>query len=281
MQLHAKTDFTMSARFSLRIVRILNTEHESSTITTLHFQDKLCGEAAPGQFVMVWIPGVDEIPLSLSSITKPGHTAITVARVGAATKAIQEKEPGDLLGIRGPFGNGFTLANGEVIIVAGGTGLVPLTPLTERLVENSNKITFLLGAKTKNELFFVDRLRLVLSKRKADLSITTEDGSYGVKGLVTDQVEQTLKRKDFAMMYVCGPEPMMSKLFTLAEKYGVPMQASIERIMRCAIGLCGSCAVGKYRVCHDGPVLTSEQLRDVKHEFGVFTRGFNGKVIKF
>ena len=153
--------------------------------------------------------------------------------------------------------------------------------LTEKLVEKSNKITFLLGAKTKNELFFVDRLRMVLSNGKADLSITTEDGSYGVKGLVTDQIEPILKRKDFAMMYVCGPEPMMAKLFTLAEKYGVPMQASIERIMRCAIGLCGSCAMGKYRVCHDGPVLTSEQLREVKHEFGVFTLGFNGKVIKF
>jgi dihydroorotate dehydrogenase electron transfer subunit len=271
----------MSARFSLRIVRILRKVHESSTVTTLHFQDKLCGKAVAGQFVMVWIPGVDEIPLSLSSITKTGQTAITVARVGEATQAIQGKEPGDLLGIRGPFGNGFALTNGEVIIVAGGTGLAPLTPLTERLVGNSNKITFLLGAKTQKDLFFVDRLRLVLSQGKSSLSITTEDGSYGDKGLITDLVKRTLERTDFVMMYICGPEPMMAKVFTLAEKFGVPVQASVERIMRCAIGLCGSCAVGKYRVCQDGPVLTSEQLREVQHEFGVFTRRLNGKRMKF
>jgi dihydroorotate dehydrogenase electron transfer subunit len=82
------------------------------------------------------------------------------------------------------------------------------------------------------------------------------------------------------MIYTCGPEPMMHKMFLLAEQHKVPLQASLERIMRCSIGLCGSCQIGKLRVCKDGPVLNSEQLRSIKEEFGKFRLDFTGKKIK-
>ena len=165
------------------------------------------------------------------------------------------------------------------MIVGGGTGLAPLMPLTEKLVRLSTKLSFLLGAKTKDELLFLDRIDQTLSKVNAEMVATTEDGSYGLKGIVTDQAEQKLAKEKFDMIYACGPEQMMHKMFLLAEQYHMPFQASLERNMRCAMGLCGSCVIGKLRVCKDGPVITSEQLRTVKKEFGKFKRDFQGKKI--
>jgi dihydroorotate dehydrogenase electron transfer subunit len=107
----------------------------------------------------------------------------------------------------------------------------------------------------------------------------TEDGSYGIKCLATKPLESLLAKEKFDMIYTCGPEPMMVKTFVLAEKRGIALEASLERLMRCAIGLCGSCVVGKYRVCRDGPVFTSNQLREVKKEFGISKRDFYGKRI--
>jgi dihydroorotate dehydrogenase electron transfer subunit len=263
----------------LRAVKVQEVNKESLTVKTFTFQDKLCGKAEPGQFVMVWIPGVDEIPISLSAITPSGLTSITVAQVGEATNALHQRKRGDVLGIRGPYGNGFTLTSGNIMIAGGGTGLVPLMPLTEKLVKLSTKLTFLHGAKTKDELLFLDRINQKLSKVDAEIVAVTEDGSYGLKGIVTEQAEQRLAKEKFDMIYACGPEQMMHSMFLLAERYHMPFQASLERIMRCAIGLCGSCVIGKFRVCKDGPILTSEQLRTVKEEFGKFKRNFQGRKI--
>jgi len=275
MQIHSQKNPT--ATNSLRIVKIQEVKRESPTVKTFSFRDKLCAKAEPGQFVMVWIPGVDEIPMSLSTINTKGATSITVADVGEATKALHQRKIGDILGIRGPYGNGFTLISGNVMIVGGGTGLMPLMPLTEKIVRLAKKTAFLLGAKTKDELLFLDRIKQMLSKVNAEIIATTEDGSYGLKGIVTDHAEKKLAKERFDMVYTCGPEQMMHRIFILAEQYDTPLQASLERIMRCAIGLCGSCVIGRFRVCKDGPVLTSEQLRTVKDEFGKFTRDFQGK----
>jgi len=262
-----------------RAVKIQEVKEDSLTVKTFTFQDRLCGKAEPGQFVMVWIPGVDEIPVSLSTITLNGLTSITVAQVGEATKALHQRKRGDTLGIRGPYGKGFTLTEGNIMIVGGGTGLAPLMPLTEKLVKLTTKTTFLLGAKTRDEILFLDRINRILSKVNAEIVATTEDGSYGLNGVVTDQAEQRLAKERFNMIYACGPELMMFKMFLLAERYHMPFQASLERIMRCAIGLCGSCVIGKLRVCKDGPVLTSEQLRTINVEFGKFKRSFQGRKI--
>jgi len=279
LQKRSRVSAYLNAVNRLRIVKIQEVKVESPTVKTFIFQDKLCAKAEPGQFIMVWIPGVDEIPFSLSTITPNGLTSITVAQVGEATKALHQRKRGNVIGIRGPYGKGFTLTEGNIIIVGGGTGLVPLMPLTEKLVKLSTKLTFLLGAKTKDELLFLDRIDQTLSKVNAEMVATTEDGSYGLKGIVTDQAEQKLAKEKFDMIYACGPEQMMHKMFLLAEQYHMPFQASLERNMRCAMGLCGSCVIGKLRVCKDGPVITSEQLRTVKKEFGKFKRDFQGKKI--
>jgi len=264
----------------MRISEIVDAKKENCDVKTFTFVDKLCGKAEPGQFVMVWIPGVDEIPMSLSAITSEGFTSITVHEVGDASRALNRKEKGNQIGVRGPFGNGFVPAGGNVMLVGGGTGLAPLMPLAEKLAKVADKVTVMSGVKCRDNLLFMERLDSILSAVDSETVFTTEDGSYGIECVVTDQVEQKLKKEKFDMIYTCGPEQMMYSMFLLAEQYNVPLQASLERIMRCAIGLCGSCQIGKLRVCKDGPVLTSEQLRSVKEEFGKFQLDLTGKRIK-
>jgi dihydroorotate dehydrogenase electron transfer subunit len=264
----------------MRIVEIKEAKKENFTVKTFTFMDKRCGKAEPGQFVMVWIPGVDEIPMSLSAITSKGLSSITVNEVGEASRALNQKEKGDQIGVRGPFGNGFVPTGGNVMIVGGGTGLAPLMPLTEKLVKVADKVTLMGGAKSRDNLLFLDRIDNILSEVDSETVFTTEDGSYGIECLVVDQAEQKLNKEKFDMIFTCGPEQMLYNMFLLAEQYNVPLQASLERIMRCAIGLCGSCQIGKLRVCKDGPVLNSEQLRSVKEEFGKFQLDLTGKKIK-
>ncbi len=263
----------------LRIVKIENVKQETPKVKSFTFKDKLCSKAKPGQFMMVWIPDVDEVPMSLSGIS-PHACSICVKKVGEATKALHQRKTGDYIGIRGPFGNGFRIAEEKVIVVGGGTGMSSLMPLVESLVKENAKVTFLLGAKTKNELLFRDGMQAVLSKIKSRFEVATEDGSYGSKGLVTDLAEKYLANEKFDMIYTCGPEPMMHRMLLLSERFQTPLQASLERLMRCAIGICGTCVIGKFRVCKDGPVFTGEQLSEVKEEFGHFKRAFNGRKVK-
>ena len=264
----------------MRVTEIVDIKTENPDVKTFTFVDKLCGKAEPGQFVMVWIPGVDEIPMSLSAITAEGRTSITVHAVGDASWALHKKAKGDQIGIRGPFGNGFVPAEGNVMLVGGGTGLAPLMPLTEKLVKVADKVTVLSGVKCRDNLVFIDRLPDILAAVDSETVFTTEDGSYGIECVVTEQVEKKLQKQKFDMIYTCGPEKMMYSMFLLAEQHQVPLQASLERMMRCAIGLCGSCQIGKLRVCKDGPVLNSEQLRSVEEEFGKFQLDLTGKRIK-
>ena len=263
----------------LRITRILSVETESPTVKIFTFKDKQCARAKPGQFLMLWIPSVDEIPLSILNAKENGMVSVAVRKVGEATSAFHDKSVGELVGVRGPFGNCFTLKGGRILMVSGGTGTAPILFLAERLASKMAKLVFVLGAKTREELLFMNRLKRTLDEEKTQLIAATEDGSYGIKGLATKPLERLLERERFDMIYTCGPEQMMRKVFDLAEKYGVDLEASLERLMRCGIGLCGSCVVGRYRVCKDGPVFTAKQLRDVKSEFGISKRDFDGRKI--
>ena len=259
-----------------RIVKIEEVRTETPTVKTFTFYDKTCSEASPGQFVMVWILGVDEIPMSLSMAEPNGLSAITVKKVGEASEALYNLRKGDVIGVRGPYGHGFSLASVSLLLVGGGTGMACIMLLAEKLAKPENRITCIIGAKTRSELLFLQRMKRVLPKVIA----TTDDGSYGLKGLATDAMKQELAKQRFNLVYTCGPEQMMFKAFQLAEQYNVPIQASLERIMRCSIGLCGSCMIGEFRVCIDGPVFTSQELRRVKEEFGAYKRDFTGRKIK-
>lgn len=265
------------ANNQLRTTRILNIKNESPTVKTFTFKDKKCAKAEPAQFLMLWIPGVDEIPLSILDANADGTVSVAVKRVGEATEALCSRRAGEVIGIRGPFGNSFSARTGRILMVGGGTGVAPLLFLTKRIVSETAKLTFVVGAKAKEELLFIDELEKLCSKR--NVIATTEDGSFGLKCLATTPMETLLARERFDVIYTCGPEQMMRKVFDQTEKRRIPLEASLERLMRCAMGLCGSCVIGKYRVCKDGPVFNAEQLREVKKELGVSKRDFNGKRI--
>lgn len=262
----------------LRTVQLAAVRTVSPTVKTLWFKDKMCAKARPGQFLMIWIPGVDEIPFSVLSTSKDGLVSVAVKKVGEATAALQEKPTKALIGVRGPFGNSFTMKGRKLLLVGGGTGVAPLLLLTTRMITKDAKTTFILGAKTKSELLFMDEMQR-LPKNKFELVTSTEDGTCGITGLCTEPVDRILATQKFDMVYCCGPEKMIAKVFELAETYHVSFEASLERLMRCAIGLCGSCVIGKYRVCRDGPVFTSNELREVRNEFGVTKRDHYGRKI--
>ena len=264
----------------MRIVQIEKIRSENFEIKTFTFNDKMCGNAHPGQFIMVWIPGVDEIPISLSGIKNNGRTSITVHEVGEASLALNKKKKGEFIGIRGPFGNGFVPSKGNIMIVGGGTGIGPLIPLIEKVENNANRLVVMSGVKKKVNLLFLKTLEKISSRNNSEIVFSTEDGSYQNKGLITDQAEHILMNERFDMIYTCGPEIMMYKMFKLAEKNQVPIQASLERMMRCSIGICGSCQIGKFRVCKEGPVFSSQMLRSLGEEFGKIRLDSTGKKIK-
>jgi dihydroorotate dehydrogenase electron transfer subunit len=259
----------------LRIVQISSIKDENQGTKSYTFQDKVCTKAKPGQFLMLWIPGVDEIPLSIMDAYERKVT-VSVKAVGEATRALHNMRRGDVVGVRGPFGNWFTESSGRVLMVGGGTGTVPLLFLAKKMLRKVERLAFVLGAKTKGELLFLKQLDALCAEATI---VTTEDGSYGLQCLATDPLEKLLGREKFDMVYACGPEAMVRRVFDLTEEHEIEMEASLERLMRCGIGLCGSCMIGKYRVCRDGPVLNSVQLREVKTELGISKLGFDGKRI--
>jgi dihydroorotate dehydrogenase electron transfer subunit len=262
-------------------VRIKKIKQESSRVKTIVFDDENCFKAIPGQFVMVWIPGLDEVPMSVFCNSASSSVSITVEKVGKATEALCGLKTDEQIGIRGPFGNGFSCTKkGNVLIVGGGTGLIPLAFFEERLTEFPVRTTFLAGAKTKDELLFQDRIKSLTKATGGRMIVTTDDGSCGLKCMVTQPVERLLAKERFDMIYTCGPERMIHKMFSLSEQHNLPLQASLERLMRCAIGICGSCMLGGFRVCKDGPVFTREQLHSAEIEFGRFKLDFKGRRVR-
>lgn len=263
---------------ALRITQIMNVHDESQMVKTFAFTDRLCNKARPGQFIMLWLPGIDEIPISIMDVSN-GIISVTVKAVGDATRHLHTLSVGATIGIRGPFGNGFTESRGRVLLVGGGTGTAPLLFLAKQLAVKTERLSFVQGAKTANELLFVHELGGVCQEK--NLLTTTEDGTAGLQCLVTQSLGDLLGKERFDMIYTCGPELMVRKIFELTEAHKLPIEASLERLMRCGIGLCGSCMIGKYRVCRDGPVFNAAQLREVKDKLGSSKIGFDGSRIPF
>ncbi len=243
------------------IAAIKKIVQETPSIKTFYLDYAM--QAAPGQFAMVWLPGIDEKPFTLTAAGK--ECAVTVQQKGKFTEKLFELKEGDKLGIRGPYGKGFDIKGAKkACIVAGGCGAAPILLLAEELQKKKIKTTIINGAKTGKECLFNKRL----GKLSANFYITTDDGSLGEKGFVTAPLQRLLAKEKFDMVFGCGPEVMLKKVFELCEKHKVQCQLNLERFMRCGgMGLCGSCAIGKFLVCKDGPVFNSAQLRQMP-EFG-------------
>jgi dihydroorotate dehydrogenase electron transfer subunit len=252
---------------------------ETPTVRTLVFADEIMSNVLPGQFAMVWIPGINELPMSVMVSSEPGKAAFTVRKHGPASTGLYNLKAGQQLGIRGPYGNSFDLKKGKLLLVGGGTGLVPMMRLLT-FVKPNDDVTLLIGAKTKNEVFFENLANDLLKNISHKIIVTTDDGSYGEKGYVTDVVEKLVSQNKFDGVYTCGPEKMMYKIVHLAFAKGFFVQASLERMMKCGVGICGSCCVGEDLVCRDGTVFDGAHLSSNK-EFGFFYRNKAGILEKY
>ena len=252
------------------VVKVKEVVSEGKGMTTLRFD--LDRTARPGQFVMVWVPGVDEVPMSLSYIGKT--KGITVRQIGEATKALSEVRIGEMIGVRGPYGRGFARPNGRYLVVGGGTGIACVMPAVE-VSGDRTVVDVALGARNEGEVIFEDRAR----KASEEVQISTDDGSQGRKGTVVALVEEMLAKRSYSQVLACGPERMLYYLLESCKKFGVESQMSLERFMKCGSGLCGSCVIDGRRVCADGPVFYGREI-DEMAEFNRVKRDEAGRIIK-
>ncbi len=231
-----------------RVARIVSIAQESPKVRTLDLDLRL--EADPGQFVMTWLPGVNEKPFSL---VRADPVTLTVARVGPFSAAVHALNAGDRLWLRGPLGRSFALPGGDpgrILLIAGGYGVAPLYFLAERATAAGWGVSVVIGARTAEEVIFTGRFAAL----GAQVAVTTDDGSLGRRGVATEAAADLLGEHEYRALYACGPEPMLEAVEALALSHNLPAQLSYERYMRCGFGVCGSCARGGWLVCRDGPV---------------------------
>ncbi len=216
-------------------------------------------DAAPGQFIMAWLPRFDEKPFSL---VNADPVTIMVTAVGPFTRLLHEMKPGDRLWVRGAYGNGFRPPRPRLraAFVGGGYGVAPLLWLARSWRPHLAALSVVIGAGAARDLLYAEHF-LSLQQHYAksgsalQLLTTTEDGSAGAQGRVTDLLEDRLAAGEFDLVCACGPDGMLAALEQLGSRYGVSCQLSWEAYMRCGIGICGSCEHEGRVLCLDGPVL--------------------------
>jgi NAD(P)H-flavin reductase len=230
---------------------------------------------APGQFNMLYRFGVGEVPISVSSDPAVGDNLIhTIRAVGPVTRALGQLTPGGMVGLRGPFGTPWPVAEAEgsdVVVLAGGLGLAPLRPAIYRLLANRRRygaLCIYYGARTPSDILF--RRELESWRGRFDLTVDVTVDSAGADwggkvGVVTRLLEQTDFDPTHTRAFVCGPEVMMRFGVDTLSKLGVghdQIYVSMERNMKCAVGFCGHCQYGASFVCRDGPVFRFDSLAE-------------------
>ncbi len=233
--------------------------HEVYTITEIRWENErtrtlVCDRplpAEPGQFVMLWLPGVDERPFSIAGADP---LSLTVAAVGPFSRALHELKAGDRVWVRGPLGQGFRLQGRRVLLAGGGYGMAPLGFLARTALAAGLNVEVCLGAKSGGELLGERELAL----RGIPFRVVTEDGSRGVTGRITEITAAAIESRRPDCVYACGPAGMLAALEEQCVRYGLPYQFSWEAVMRCGMGLCGRCETHRpgWLACLDGPVET-------------------------
>ena len=247
--------------------KITDIKEEYSGFKTYTLKHSL--RAKPGQFVMVWMPGVDEVPMSIGWQTDT-EFKMGIANAGDCTKAIHEKiKVDDRLGIRGPFGKGFNLRKEDkkIILIGGGYGTPPLLNLAQEAVKKGIEVLAIIGARTTDMLIYEEEFK----KLGCEVLVSTDDGSKGHKGYSTDVMEKVIKDQQIDSIYTCGPEVMMVKIAKMAKEAKINCEVSLERFMKCGFGICGQC-------CMDDTgtrVFNGEKALQLP-EFGKYKRGSSG-----
>lgn len=229
----------------------------------------------PGQFSMLYVPGVGEVPISISGFSSDQKGLIyTVRNVGAVTAAICQMKEGDWLGVRGPLGTGWPMdlaRERDVLLIAGGLGLAPLRAAVQEVIQNhetGNK-NVVYGARTPMDILFREDLFQWAVSGDAEVRTTVDRGTpewTGNVGVVTSIFGRASFDPENSLAFVCGPEVMMRFAALELMSLGVPddrIFVSLERSMHCGIGLCGHCQLGPKFICTDGPVFAYSEIGDL------------------
>jgi NAD(P)H-flavin reductase len=261
-----------------RPFRVLATRQETADTTTLTIEpaDGIPLAFAAGQFTMLGTFGGAEAPISVTSSPVAGPMEQTIRDVGGVTHDLTTVEPGNMLTVRGPYGTGWNItdgAGGDLVFVAGGIGLAPLrSALLEALATRAayRRVVVLYGARSPHEQVFRDDLaRWAAADGGVALDVTVDRadrGWAGPVGLVTDLIPGAGFDPARTLALVCGPEVMMRFVAAALIDAGVPagrIRISLERNMKCGIGLCGHCQLRELFICTDGPVLPYDQVAEL------------------
>jgi NAD(P)H-flavin reductase len=253
--------------------------HETYDTFTLELKPAREAEAnqfRAGKFNMLYVFGLGEVPISISGDPRdPERLVHTTRAVGTVTKAMRKLKRGNMIGVRGPFGTSWPIDKAvgkDVLIIAGGIGLPPLRPTIYHILDNRDnfgKVSLLYGARTPDDLLFVKELEKWRARLDFDVYITVDKavGDWrGNVGVVTTLMPKAQINPENTIAMICGPEIMMRFGLIELQKRGLKNEdiyISMERNMKCGIGLCGHCQLGGVFVCKDGPVFRFDQMKDI------------------
>lgn len=257
------------------IARVCRRRRESPDVWTLELEpaEPCVTGFAPGQFNMLTMFGIGEVPVSFSGDpAEPDRIVHTVRAVGPVSQALARCRPGDIIGLRGPFGIGWPMAEAlgcDVVLVAGGLGLAPLRPVLYRLLAERpryGKIVVLYGTRSPGDILFRRELEAWRRRLDIDIEVTVDHAIgdwHGEVGIVTRLIPRAAFDPLHAIAMVCGPEVMMRFAIAALCDAGIAAEAitlSMERNMKCAVGFCGHCQFGPVFVCKDGPVFRYDRV---------------------
>jgi NAD(P)H-flavin reductase len=260
-----------------RPFRVIARKEETADTVTLDLEAE-DGEGLrfiPGQFTMLYVFGIGEVPISISGDPGSPDTLVhTVRAVGAVTQAIATLDEGDPVGIRGPYGSGWPMDATEgkdVVVAAGGIGLAPVRPVLLALLADRGRygaVSLIYGSRTPSDLLFLEELHAWRSRFDVEIEVTVDradPGWHGDVGVVTSLLPRVAFEPKNTVSVVCGPEIMMKVVAAELASRGVGSESiyvSLERNMKCAIGFCGHCQFGPEFICRDGPVFPYERVAD-------------------
>jgi len=247
----------------------IDIESSNTYLISLEFLDEMSFCYRPGQFVMVSVFGLGEVPISITSSPTRKNLQLCIRRAGRITSSIMDRRVGDVLGIRGPFGNGFPLERmkKDILIAGGGSGFATLRSLVNYIADQRHafgEVAVAYGARTARDLYFMQEYK---SWRQSgiDVRVTVDIGDEGWKGnvgLVTGLLDELGHSPGSAA--ICGPAIMINAVASKLLDQGydrASIYISMERHMKCGLGKCEHCAIGSYHVCQDGPVFSYDALK--------------------
>lgn len=267
------------APYPVSVRHMQHETHDTFTLT-LDTPDRTEGlPFIPGQFTMLYLFGIGEVPVSISGApASPTQLVHTIRAVGGVTRPMQQLDRGSVIGVRGPFGTGWPVAEArgkDIVLVAGGIGLAPLRPFIYHLLDRRDEyghVSILYGARSPDDILYRAELESWGGRFDVDVSVIIDHATsdwYGDVGVVTTLLGKVRCDPGNTIVMTCGPEIMMRFSIRELNHLGIPdeqIYVSMERNMQCAIGMCGHCQYGPGFVCKDGPVYRLDRIKPI---FGI------------